>query len=151
MYGRREEIEFVKSNIEQDNLIYADKVRYEKWADEKIKECRYEIAVALMEKGEYGEAIIAFQKVYSSEATEKRNECYKIIKYNNANDMMNSGAYEEAMNEFELLEGYKDSNEKILECMYNSALVYIDKKAYTPRSVCCYPGQISYPDRIPCP
>ena len=38
MYGRREEIEFVKSNIEQDNLIYADKVRYEKWADEKIKE-----------------------------------------------------------------------------------------------------------------
>ena len=38
MYGRREEIEFVKSNIEQDNLIYADKDRYEKWADEKLKE-----------------------------------------------------------------------------------------------------------------
>ena len=38
MYGRREEIEFVKSNIEQNNLIYADKDRYEKWADEKLKE-----------------------------------------------------------------------------------------------------------------
>lgn len=37
MYGRNNEIDFVKSNLDEDNLIYLDKVRSLEWADNHLE------------------------------------------------------------------------------------------------------------------
>ena len=41
------------------------------------------------------------------------------IKYNNANTLFNDGKYQEAITAFEELDGYKNSEDKILESKYN--------------------------------
>ncbi|WP_149554547.1 hypothetical protein [Treponema pectinovorum] len=37
MYGKDNEIDFVSINVYENNLIYADRKRYEKWIDEKLE------------------------------------------------------------------------------------------------------------------
>lgn len=62
-------------------------------------------------------------------------------KYSNAEKLMNDGKYEEAISAFKLLDGYKDSNEKIDECkniidenkkasIYNKALLLMESEEY---------------------
>ena len=51
-------------------------------------------------------------------------------KYNAAVTLMDSKDYEAAIAEFEALNGYKDSKEKILECNYQKALPLIDAGEY---------------------
>ena len=52
------------------------------------------------------------------------------IKYNEALDLMNSGQYLEAVSAFEAMDGYKDSESKIVECKYNYATTLMDEKKY---------------------
>ena len=60
--------------------------------------------------------------------------CVKVIvptqKYNKAVDMMAAGQYEQAIQAFTLMEGYKDSAEMILRCKYESALVMMEDGKY---------------------
>ena len=51
-------------------------------------------------------------------------------KYNDAVDLMNEGKYVEAVSAFTELGGYKDSEDKILECKYNSAITLMNDGKY---------------------
>ena len=51
-------------------------------------------------------------------------------KYNNAVKLMDAGKYEEAVDTFLLLGGYKDSADKILECKYNHAVELMNSGKY---------------------
>ena len=51
-------------------------------------------------------------------------------KYNKALDLMNDKKYEDAIEIFEELEGYKDSDDKIEECAYNNALILLEEGKY---------------------
>ena len=50
--------------------------------------------------------------------------------YNKAVALMDNGKYEDAISAFEALNGYKDSNTKILECKYNKAIALINDNKY---------------------
>lgn len=59
-------------------------------------------------------------------------------KYNNAIALMDAGKYQEAISAFEVLNGYKDSNDKILACntaildvKYNEAVALLEAEKYT--------------------
>ena len=77
----------------------------------------YKEAVALMENGQYGEAIVAFEALGDfKDSVERVEECELAIleeKYNVAVALMNEGKYEEAIAAFEELSGYKDSSDMI--------------------------------------
>lgn len=49
-------------------------------------------------------------------------------KYNNAIELMNAGKYEEAIDAFEELDGYKDSDNKIKECRNNIKTAILEEK-----------------------
>ena len=51
-------------------------------------------------------------------------------KYNDAIALMDAGKYSEAITAFELLDGYKESQNKITECKYNSAVILINMDKY---------------------
>lgn len=51
-------------------------------------------------------------------------------KYNNAVKLMDAGKYEEAIGAFSLLDGYKDSADKILECKYDHAVALMNAGKY---------------------
>ena len=48
------------------------------------------------------------------------------VKYNNALKLMNDGKYVEAISQFEAMDGYNDSEDKIIECNYNNAITLMD-------------------------
>lgn len=52
------------------------------------------------------------------------------LNYNAAVALLNDGNYEEAISAFEALDGYKDSDDKILECSYNRAISFMDEREY---------------------
>ena len=51
-------------------------------------------------------------------------------KYNNAVALMDAGQYEEAIEAFETLDGYQDSDAKILECKYNLGIINYNAGKY---------------------
>ena len=74
---------------------------------------KYNKAIALMDAGNYEEAIMAFKALSGYKDSENRiNAC----KYNEALILMNAGKYTEAISGFEALNGYKDSANKVSEC-----------------------------------
>lgn len=106
-----------------------------------IPNSKYNDAVALVDAGQYVEAIAAFEALdgYKDSAT-KIAECNTAIldgKYNGAIALMNAGKYSEAISVFEAIEGYKDSEAKITECnaaildgKYNDAIALMDAGKY---------------------
>lgn len=56
-------------------------------------------------------------------------------KYKYAQSLLNAGNYIEASNKFEELGGYKDSKDKMHECNYNQASLYMDDKQYIQAAV----------------
>jgi len=78
---------------------------------------RYKEAVALMEAGEYEEAIAVFASLSTYQDSEgKIAECETAMlerKYNHAVSLLDAGSYEEAIEAFEALNGYKDSAEQM--------------------------------------
>ena len=55
-------------------------------------------------------------------------------KYSNAVAMMNSGDFDNAIDAFEAMDGYKDSEEKITECIYKKAEAYFKDGKYKEAS-----------------
>ena len=77
---------------------------------------KYNNAIALMDAGKYGEALLVFEALEGyKDSANKIEEC----NYNNAIALMDAGKYGEALLVFEALEGYKDSANKIEECNIN--------------------------------
>jgi len=77
----------------------------------------YESAVALMDAGNYEEAITAFAKLGDYEdSVQKLEECKNIKAYNEATALYEAEKYEEALAIFSTLGNYRDSAEKTAEC-----------------------------------
>lgn len=102
-----------------------------------IPNSKYNDAVALMEAGQYEEAISAFEAMdgYKDSITqiENCNTAILDIKYNNAVALADTGEYEEAISAFEALDGYRDSVAQITVCEtaikdseYNNAVALIN-------------------------
>ena len=82
---------------------------------------KYNNAIALMDAGKYGEALLVFEALEGyKDSANKIEEC----NYNNAIALMDAGKYGEALLVFEALEGYKDSANKIEECNMNIYGIY---------------------------
>ena len=78
---------------------------------------KYNSAVSLMQKGEYEEAIAAFEAIDGYKDSEDQiKNCIKNVKYNSAVSLMQKGEYEEAIAAFEAMDGYKDSEDQIKNC-----------------------------------
>ena len=99
---------------------------------------QYNDAVALMEQGEYAEAIAAFEAMAGySDSTDKIAECQTAIldgKYDAAVALMESGQYVEAIAAFKAINGYSDSANKITECKnatkYDEAIALMYSQKY---------------------
>ena len=85
----------------------------------------YNAAVALMNEGNYEEAIYAFKALDGyKDSAEQISICENSIKdaaYDFAVNLMGEGKYEEAIAALEALDGYKDSEEQIDVCNKNSS------------------------------
>ena len=108
---------------------------------QSIRSSRYHSAVALMDAGQYEEAIIAFEAMdgYKDSVTQIENCNIAILdaKYNDAIALMNAEQYEQAISVFEVLDGYKDSvaqvescNTAILDKKYDAAIALFDEGKY---------------------
>lgn len=83
----------------------------------------YESAVALMEAGNYEEAVAAFTELGDYEdSAQKLEECENILAYAEAVALFEAEQYEDALAIFTTLGNYQDSLEKKLEC--ENALAY---------------------------
>lgn len=83
----------------------------------------YEAAVALMDAGNYEEAIVAFTELGDYEdSAQKLEECENILAYAEAIALFEAEQYEDALAIFTALGDYQDSLEKKLEC--ENALAY---------------------------
>lgn len=101
---------------------------------------KYNDAIALMESGNYSEAISAFEALDGyKDSGNKIQECNTAItdiKYSDAIALMDAGKYDEAMSALEALDGYKDSVNKIIECQYLLAQFYVANSNYTAAHQC---------------
>ena len=98
---------------------------------------RYEAAVALMDNGEYENAMIEFLKLNDFEDSKaKVAECEQMLyqpKYNRAIALMNNEKYFQAINTFRAIYTYKDSPEQIEICnerLFDKAVALMDNGEY---------------------
>ena len=74
---------------------------------------KYNAAVALMDEGNYNEAIAAFKAMDGyKDSADKVLDC----RYNAAISLMNNGKFNDAYESFMALDGYKDSATKAIQC-----------------------------------
>ena len=99
-----------------------------------IPNSNYNSAVALMESGEYEEAILAFKAMDGyKDSAEQIKLCNTAIKdeaYAQALSLYNAGEYEKAIAAFEALGDYKDSAEMITETHYMQATALLESGNY---------------------
>ena len=128
-----------------------DSIRGWKDADEQIEICKQKIEEIKEEAKRKAEAErIAMKK--SAERSKKAlavitiavcvcvamailwtNVLQPMVKYNSAVSLMDNGKYEDAVEAFEALNGYKDSEEQIVtckECAYTDAVALMDDEKY---------------------
>lgn len=106
-----------------------------------IPNSKYNEALALMESGQYTQAIAAFEVLDGyKDSNEQISVCEIEIldgKYNDAIALMDEGRYEEAIVAFEALKNYKDSTSQVAICRelqaekdvlekYNEAIALMD-------------------------
>lgn len=100
-----------------------------------IPNYKYNHAIALMDAGEYTEALSIFEALDGyKDSNTKITECNTAIidgKYNDAIALMDAGEYTEALSILEPIILYKDSINKIKECKYNNAIALMDAGKYT--------------------
>lgn len=107
-----------------------------------IPDRKYDEALALMDAGQYQEAIAAFVALDGYEDSKiKITECEAAIiesRYQAAQALQDAGNYTEAIAAFFVLGDYKDSGNKIAECeaaiienRYQAALALMDAGKYT--------------------
>ncbi|MGO5540984.1 tetratricopeptide repeat protein [Blautia sp. HCP3S3_H10_1] len=88
---------------------------------------KYDNAVALMENGDYEDAIDAFEEIsYYSDSKEQILQC----QYEQASALMEGGEYENAISAFEEISDYSDSKEQILQCQYEQASALMEAGEY---------------------
>lgn len=100
-----------------------------------VPNSKYNDAVALMDNGQYEEALAVFEVLNGYKDSEDYVElCSKEIQYGEALFLMSEGKYEDAVVVFESLNGYRDSKEKIEFCnqniQYDKAVVLFDSGMY---------------------
>lgn len=102
-----------------------------------VSAVRYEAALALMEDGEYENAMAAFLKLNDFEdSSTKAAECARILYqpgYSRAITLMNNGRYLEAIEAFAAVYIYKDSPERIEICnerLYHNAAALMESGEY---------------------
>ena len=84
---------------------------------------KYDDAMALMNEGNYEDAIIALTEIADYEdAADQINEC----NYQIAQKSLDEGSFDDAINGFTNLGDYKDSAEKIMEAKYAKAMKLFD-------------------------
>ena len=117
---------------------------------------KYNEAVALMEAGQYEDAIAAFDSMdgYKDSAT-KIKACETAIldsKYADAVVLMEAGQYKDAIAVFEALNKYKDASEKVAECAmlaekpaYDAA-VALEESGEIARAAIAFAKLTAYPD-----
>ncbi|MBQ1685489.1 MAG: tetratricopeptide repeat protein, partial [Clostridia bacterium] len=92
-------------------------------SDDKITDCRYNSALALMNAGDYEGAMERFRLI---ESYKDSGDLIADCRYNAALDLYNAGKYDEAITAFKALNGYRDSEDQIINCetgiKYNTAL-----------------------------
>jgi len=89
-------------------------------ACEKVDD--YKAAVAMMDAGEYENAIAAFSALGNyKDSEQKKSECENILDYRQAISFMKIGSYEDAILIFDRLGDYKDSVQRMVECSLNLA------------------------------
>lgn len=113
-----EEKKYSEAAAEFDkNISYKDSytlsVKYEKYAE----------AYQFVENGDYSNAQKAFVKLGDEEMVTE-------IKYAEAVDAMNNGEYAAACTKFNVISGYKDSDEKYKECAYAYAEIQYNDGEY---------------------
>ena len=98
------------------------------------QETAYNVAVDLMEKGWYIEAIEAFDALDGyKDSEDKIDECNIAIKdayYDNAKALMEKGKYFDAVEAFKVVKGYKDSDEMVTKCTYEAAVALMNEGKY---------------------
>ncbi len=88
-----------------------------------VPENNYKSAIAMMNEGNYDDAIASFEDLQDyKESQEMIFEC----KYQKAQVYFNSGDIDDALSAFEDIRDYKDSSDKIFECKYLNAQAYFD-------------------------
>lgn len=96
---------------------------------------QYNAAVALMEAGQYEEAITAFEAMDGyKNSLAQIEDCHTAIldeQYDTAVSLMESGNIIEAYEALIALDGYKDSGDRAIESTYLLALEKIRDKKYT--------------------
>ena len=103
-----------------------------------IPSIKYNNAVAMLENGQYDEAITAFTDLGNykdsiNKITETQNaktEFERNQKYDSANKLFEEKKYDEAITAFTDLGDYKDSSNKIIEIKYLQANKLVDEKRY---------------------
>ncbi|MBP5261115.1 MAG: TIR domain-containing protein [Clostridiales bacterium] len=99
-----------------------------------IPNSKYNSAIALMNEGNYEEAIVAFTELNGyKDSSSKIDACKESIlqgKYNSALALFDNKEYEQAITAFEELGEYQDSSEKILESKYQIAKALMDNEQY---------------------
>lgn len=94
---------------------------------DKIKSCKYNCGVSLMDSEKYAQAVAVFTQLGSyKDSGEKVKEC----KYKQGVSLINSGKYEEAIDVLKSIYGYNDSADKVKECYYNYAIALMKAKDY---------------------
>ena len=92
----------------------------------KIKyvfENQYDTAQAMMESGNYNEALTYFQKLGDyKDSVESLGVAQNHVDYDSAKELFNSGKYKEAAQAFAQLEGFQDSADLALEAQYLYAM-----------------------------
>lgn len=96
-----------------------------------IPAVKYNNAAALMDAGQYNEAIAAFEAMAGyKDSAEQISEC----KYRSALNLMDEGKLSDAISAFQALGNYKDSAEQIVECNYRSAIQLAKNQNYSAAS-----------------
>ena len=92
-----------------------------------IPQRKYDAAAALLEAGQYDEAVAAFAELEDySDSADRIPEA----KYRKAADLLEDGKYDEAIAAFEEVLDYGDSPDQITEAQYRKAVKVFDSGAY---------------------
>lgn len=91
------------------------------WNNVLVPNGQYRDAVALMDSGNYDEAIMAFEALNGyKDSVAQIDACYRS-QYDNASALMNQGNYEAAIEIFTHIQDYDDSKNMIKQCKYQAA------------------------------
>ena len=108
-------------------IVLAGALAAYKYVPELINRNKYENAVALIEAGNYSDAITAFKELDSyADSKEKAIEC----EYNYALSLEKDGKFAEAKDAFEALGDYGDSTTRAQACAYSEAKKELENKKF---------------------